>query len=84
MGKATDRPLHQLLGGKHRDSVRAYASTLFPDDPADTEYMRREAEAAPDAGFTAIKFGWGGFGQARRADSNSSGPPARCSATSST
>jgi L-alanine-DL-glutamate epimerase-like enolase superfamily enzyme len=68
IGKATGRPLYQLLGGKHRESVRAYASTLFPDDPTDTDHMRREAEEALDAGFTAIKFGWGGFGQDRRAD----------------
>jgi L-alanine-DL-glutamate epimerase-like enolase superfamily enzyme len=68
MGKALDRPLHRLLGGKHRDSVRAYASTLFPDDPTDTDHMRREAEAALEEGFTAIKFGWGGFGRDRRDD----------------
>jgi L-alanine-DL-glutamate epimerase-like enolase superfamily enzyme len=68
MGKALDRPLHRLLGGKHRDSVRAYASTLFPDDPTDTDHMRREAEAALEEGFTAIKFGWGGFGRDRRND----------------
>jgi L-alanine-DL-glutamate epimerase-like enolase superfamily enzyme len=63
VGKATGRPVYQLLGGKHRDSVRAYASTLFPDDPADTAHVRREAERALDDGFTAIKFGWGGFGE---------------------
>lgn len=68
VGKSTDRPLYQLLGGKHRERVRAYASTLFPDDPADTEHVRREAEAAVEAGFTAIKFGWGGFGRDRTHD----------------
>jgi L-alanine-DL-glutamate epimerase-like enolase superfamily enzyme len=67
MGKATGRPVYQLLGGKHRDEVRAYASTLFPADPTNTEHMRREARDALDDGFTAIKFGWGGFGR-RRAD----------------
>lgn len=68
VGKATDQPVHRLLGGKHRDSVRAYASTLFPDDPTDTDHMRREAEEALDAGFSAIKYGWGGFGQDRGRD----------------
>jgi len=68
IGKATDRPLYQLLGGKHRDEVRAYASTLFPADPEDTDHMRREAQRALDDGFTAIKFGWGGFGQDPAAD----------------
>lgn len=67
-GKATDRPVHQLLGGKHREAVRAYASTLFPDDPTDTEHVRREAERALEDGFTAIKYGWGGFGQDRKDD----------------
>jgi L-alanine-DL-glutamate epimerase-like enolase superfamily enzyme len=68
IGKATDRPLYQLLGGKHRDEVRAYASTLFPADPDDTDHMRREAQRALDDGFTAIKFGWGGFGRDPAAD----------------
>lgn len=68
MGKATGRPVYQLLGGKHRDEVRAYASTLFPADPTNTEHMRREARDALDDGFTAIKFGWGGFGRRREDD----------------
>ena len=68
MGKATGRPVHQLIGGKHRDSVRAYASTLFPEDPTDTDHMRREAEQARSDGFTAIKYGWGGFGDDRQLD----------------
>jgi L-alanine-DL-glutamate epimerase-like enolase superfamily enzyme len=68
MGKATDRPLYQLLGGKHRDAVRAYASTLFPADPTNTEHVREAARDALDRGFTAIKFGWGGFGRNRRDD----------------
>lgn len=68
IGKATDQPVHRLLGGKHRESVRAYASTLFPEDPTDTDHMRREAERALDDGFTAIKYGWGGFGQDRKLD----------------
>jgi len=68
VGKATDQPVHRLLGGRHRDSVRAYMSTLFPQDPTDTEHMRSEARAAMEAGYTAIKFGWGGFGQDREHD----------------
>jgi L-alanine-DL-glutamate epimerase-like enolase superfamily enzyme len=68
MGKATGRPLYELLGGKHRDEVRAYASTLFPADPSNTDHMRREARRAQEDGFTAIKFGWGGFGEDRHSD----------------
>lgn len=68
IGKATDRPLYQLLGGKHDESVRAYASTLFPERPTNTEHMREEARDALDRGFTAIKYGWGGFGRSRKRD----------------
>ncbi len=68
MGKATEKPIHKLLGGKGRESVRAYASTLFPDDPTNTDHMIEAAEEALDGGFTAIKFGWGGFGQDHRHD----------------
>ncbi len=68
IGKAIDRPVHQLLGGKHHESVRAYASTLFPDNPTDLDHMRVEAQRALDDGFTAIKYGWGGFGQNRQQD----------------
>ena len=34
MGKAYGQPIHVLLGGKWRDTVRAYASTLFRPTPA--------------------------------------------------
>lgn len=68
IGKAVDRPLYQLLGGKHRDSVRAYASTLFPERPEDLEHMRSEAQQVVEDGFNAVKFGWGCFGDDREAD----------------
>jgi L-alanine-DL-glutamate epimerase-like enolase superfamily enzyme len=65
MGKATGRPLHKLLGGARRDRVRAYASTLFRPTP---EAMRRACEFYLSRGFTAVKFGWGVFGQNRKQD----------------
>jgi L-alanine-DL-glutamate epimerase-like enolase superfamily enzyme len=68
IGKATGKPLHKLIGGAHRESVRAYASTLFPADPTDTGTMRERARSALDDDFTAIKFGWGGFGDAFETD----------------
>jgi L-alanine-DL-glutamate epimerase-like enolase superfamily enzyme len=67
-GKALDQPVHSLLGGKYRDSVPAYVSTLFPTDPSDTERMRNEARAAQEYGASAIKYGWGCFGQDHDAD----------------
>lgn len=65
MGQAVGRPVHKLLGGARRDRIRAYASTLFRSTP---EAMRRAAEFYRARGFTAVKFGWGVFGQDRRRD----------------
>jgi L-alanine-DL-glutamate epimerase-like enolase superfamily enzyme len=60
MGKAYGQPIHVLLGGKWRDRVRAYASTLFRATP---DAMREATARYIDEGFTAVKFGWGVFGQ---------------------
>jgi L-alanine-DL-glutamate epimerase-like enolase superfamily enzyme len=68
VGKATEKPIYKLLGGEYRDSIRAYASTLFPEDPSDVETMRRRAREAVADGFTAVKFGWGGFGESEETD----------------
>jgi L-alanine-DL-glutamate epimerase-like enolase superfamily enzyme len=65
MGKFYQQPVHILLGAKWRDRVRAYASTLFRPTP---EAMRDAAAHYVDQGFTAIKFGWGVFGQDPRQD----------------
>lgn len=65
IGKATGQPVYKLLGGAYRDSVRAYASTLFRGSVDD---MRRACGYYLERGFTAIKFGWGVFGQDRSRD----------------
>jgi len=65
VGKAIGRPLHKVLGGAYRDKVRAYASTLFRPTPDD---MKRACEQYLARGFTAIKFGWGVFGQDPKRD----------------
>src|ERR1700757_725558 len=59
-GKATDRPVYQLLGGGFRKSFRAYASILFGDTPAETEDT---ACGLTDQGYKAVKFGWGPMGE---------------------
>src|SRR3982751_3486865 len=46
-GKAYGQPVHILLGGKWRDKVRAYGSTLFRPTP---EAMRDAAASYVDAG----------------------------------
>jgi L-rhamnonate dehydratase len=60
MGKAVQKPVYKLLGGGYRDKVRAYASTLFRSSPSAIEESCRRYM---DQGFTAVKFGWGVFGQ---------------------
>ena len=65
IGKATGRPVHKILGGARRDRVRAYASTLFRPTPDD---IRRACDFYLSRGFTAVKFGWGVFGQDRKLD----------------
>jgi L-alanine-DL-glutamate epimerase-like enolase superfamily enzyme len=64
-GKAYGQPVHILLGGKWRERVRAYASTLFRGRP---EAMTEAVEHYTAQGFTAVKFGWGGFGRNERRD----------------
>ena len=65
MGKAYGQPVHVLLGAKWRDTVRAYASTLFRPTP---DAMREAATRYIDQGFSAVKFGWGVFGKDRALD----------------
>jgi L-rhamnonate dehydratase len=64
-GKHTGLPVSVLLGGRRRESVRAYASTLFRDTP---EEVREAGAQYVERGFTAVKFGWGAFGVDVRTD----------------
>jgi L-alanine-DL-glutamate epimerase-like enolase superfamily enzyme len=65
MGKATGRPVYQLLGGAFRKKLRAYASNLFGDTPGETERLGRKLV---QQGFKAVKFGWGPMGQSEESD----------------
>jgi L-alanine-DL-glutamate epimerase-like enolase superfamily enzyme len=67
-GKVAQRPICELLGGAFHPRVRAYASVLFPEDPSDVATVRDTAARLRQAGYTAMKFGWGGFGADLRAD----------------
>lgn len=62
LGKAHDRPVHALWGGRMRDRLRAY-SYLYPradQDPAafyaDPDAAAETAAAMVAEGFTAVKF----------------------------
>ncbi|MGH7910624.1 MAG: mandelate racemase/muconate lactonizing enzyme family protein [Candidatus Dormibacteraceae bacterium] len=58
-GKAARKPIHALLGGARRTRIKAYASTLMPESPAQ---VRQVVEAQRSAGFAAVKLGWGPLG----------------------
>jgi L-alanine-DL-glutamate epimerase-like enolase superfamily enzyme len=55
LGKVAGMPVHRLLGGKRRDSVRVYAS-IGGASEASPESVARRAEAAVKDGFTAVKI----------------------------
>jgi L-rhamnonate dehydratase len=59
MGKATGQPVYNLLGGRTRERIRAYASRLYATE--DLGALAAEAQAFLDQGFTAMKqrFGYG-------------------------
>ena len=64
-GKALDKPICQLLSGPFQTRMRACSSVLFGDTPAATYDIARRWV---DAGFTAVKFGWGPIGQSEAND----------------
>jgi L-rhamnonate dehydratase len=60
VGQATGQPIHALLGGARRSRIKAYASTLMPDTPAEASaVVARQREA----GFDAVKLGYGPLGR---------------------
>lgn len=59
LGQVTGQPIWRLLGGKHRDRVKPYASMLM-EEPA---RMKDKLQAAHARGFRAFKIGWGPFGR---------------------
>ncbi|BBY62733.1 mandelate racemase/muconate lactonizing enzyme family protein [Mycolicibacterium helvum] len=62
-GQALGQPAGRLLGGRHRERVRPYASVLMDEEPTMTDNLSRLV----DAGFTAFKIGWWKFGRVDRA-----------------
>ena len=55
LGRATGMPIHQLLGGKRRDSVRMYSS-IGGGSRNTPAQMAKFAEEAVQDGFTAVKI----------------------------
>lgn len=58
MGKATDKPVFKLLGGRTKEKIPCYASKLYRSD---LKAMQDEAQSYIDQGFSAVKmrFGYG-------------------------
>ena len=65
LGKATGLPICQLLGGAYQKRMPAYSSDLMPFVPAQAA---SRAAQLHDAGFSHLKFGWGGLGQSEAQD----------------
>jgi D-galactarolactone cycloisomerase len=59
VGKRQHQPVGRLLGGRCRDTVVPYASTLISEPTR----LRDELAELRAAGFRAFKIGWGGFGR---------------------
>jgi len=63
MGKAVGRPVSQLLGGRVRDRVMAYATGLYyvPTAPDPTSARQEEARGYVERGYRAMKMKVGGL-----------------------
>ncbi len=55
MGKATGQPVYNLLGGRTRSKIRAYASRLYARAPEHLDELAAEAQEYLDQGYTAMK-----------------------------
>jgi len=60
-GKALDLPVWKLIGARHRERLRVYASNMFQFTP---EATAERITKARNEGYTAAKFGWEPFGRA--------------------
>lgn len=58
-GKITGQPVSRLLGGRHRDRIKPYASMLM----GEPDVMKERVATGLERGFRAFKLGWGPFGR---------------------
>jgi len=58
-GQASSQPVGRLLGGRHREKVRPYASVLMDEAGP----MTANLEELVASGFSAFKIGWWKFGR---------------------
>ena len=55
IGKTVGLPVYQLIGGKFRDRIRAYANGWYQVD-REPEAFAERAQAVVEKGYTALKF----------------------------
>ncbi|PRB66771.1 mandelate racemase/muconate lactonizing enzyme family protein [Arthrobacter sp. MYb213] len=65
VGKTTELPIYQLLGGKRHERIPTYASLLAPTSGTETSTLIR---TCIDRGFRAAKLAWGGLGSSLEND----------------
>ncbi len=65
IGKASGRPVAQMLGGVYRDRIKAYASLVMPETIKEAAQL---AEKYLAHGYRAMKFGWGPIGRDAKFD----------------
>jgi L-alanine-DL-glutamate epimerase-like enolase superfamily enzyme len=65
LGKKLGEPVYRLLGYERAYAKLPYASQLFGDTPQETLALCRRAK---EAGFQAVKCGWGPFGHGSLAE----------------
>tara|TARA_B110000503_G_scaffold72049_1_gene111560 strand:- start:271 stop:1410 length:1140 start_codon:yes stop_codon:yes gene_type:complete len=64
-GKAAGKPVSELLGDNPRKEIRTYASRLMEKT---VEQVKQTVAESKEAGFTALKLGWGPIGESREQD----------------
>ncbi len=65
IGKATNRPVCEMLGGIFNRKLKAYGSSLMPETPKEAAVL---AERYAKQGYKAVKFGWGPIGRDAKLD----------------
>ena len=65
LGKYLQEPVYKLIGYEKAFPKLPYASQLFGDTP---ELTFEKAKASRQAGYKAVKFGWGPIGKDAQAD----------------
>ena len=64
-GKAQGQPIAELLGESPKTEIRTYASSLMERTE---ELVRQTVAESKEAGFSALKLGWGPIGESRELD----------------